>query len=534
MTDFIDQLSKELPSELKLKTQVLPVETLALFDTLLRFALGSECPSGDAVSHGTRQSWPTQQQQFLSHIQGHRVEKRLREDLGDGFEGINGDGEGEQSKKKRKLGIADVDADDEHVFTLNSLSVSSPIRKKVDIAIYKKSLRLLNPSTHAVEFSILLTDLKRAFLIPTRGKSKPHWSVVLLASDTPAPAKGKDVSKASNSNEQVQLVFGVDAVPTAAYTTSEGSHPRGTPIFPFLRSFLSHLPPHISVTEVGLEEEQSQAKGVQAYRRAKEGTLWFLSGGVLWDGKPCEFWDISDLIGNVPGGEEGDVNGPTMTGAEGVRVVSATGRTCSVFLRRQILPLQKDGNEDEEREREKDEEEEQAIQVEETDFGMIEGKEQDGILQWVKRNKRQFGKPKQQQDNVGAPGVDVKGKGKAVALPEEDSDEEDSDFHSESDSDGGSPTSGSDSDSDDEAGTVDEEESGEDDSEEELDPSRHPLLRPGAMPKMSKAAIEAAVGMVTSDVDLLGAGSGTSGGRPMDVDDDDEEDNEAEEDELED
>ena len=39
-------------------------------------------------------------------------------------------------------------------------------------------------------------------------------------------------------------------------------------------------------------------------------------------------------------------------------------------------------------------------------------------------------------------------------------------------------------------------------SDEELDPKRHPLLQPGAMPRMSKAAMEMAIGMVT--VDLTG------------------------------
>ena len=55
------------------------------------------------------------------------------------------------------------------------------------------------------------------------------------------------------------------------------------------------------------------------------------------------------------------------------------------------------------------------------------------------------------------------------------------------------------------------------DEEEELDPARHPLMRPGAMPRMSKAAIEAAVGMVTDN--LLGGSANAHVG-----DDEDEED----------
>ncbi|KAI0685765.1 hypothetical protein BC835DRAFT_494661 [Cytidiella melzeri] len=520
MTDCVGNLVSQLPPELKFKVQSLPTETLVVFDTLLRFALGSECPDGDVVSDDTRQLWPAQQQLFTSSMHGSRAEKRSREQVIGADLKVGDDKEGEQTAKKRKLYDGPSDADDTHVFTLNSLSVSSPIRKKADIAVYKSSLRLLNPTTQATESSVPLADIRRAFLIPTRGKSKPHWSVVLLSSDTPASGKGKDASKAPSSNlDQVQVVFGVDAVPATAYTTSEGSHHKGTPVFNHLRTFLSHLPPHISVTEVGLEQEQSQAKGVQAYRRAKEGTLWFLSEGVLWDGKPCEFWDVVDLVGNVPGGEEGDVNGPMLTGAEGVRVVSATGRTCSVFLRRQLSAQGKD--------------EDVAIQVEETDFAMIDGKEQDGILQWVKRFQQRFGQPKQQLAEASGVGkVDAKGKGKAVALPvdEDSDDEEDEDFADDSDSDGGSATSSSGTEDEEvvsAAGEEEEEDHETADEEEDLDPSRHPLLRPGAMPRMSKAAIEAAVGMVTED--LLGS---ASKGHAMDVDEDEDED--AEEDELED
>ena len=40
--------------------------------------------------------------------------------------------------------------------------------------------------------------------------------------------------------------------------------------------------------------------------------------------------------------------------------------------------------------------------------------------------------------------------------------------------------------------------------EEELDPKHHPLLRPGAMPRMSRAAVEAVVGMVEQD--MMGGG----------------------------
>ena len=96
--------------------------------------------------------------------------------------------------------------------------------------------------------------------------------------------------------------------------------------------------------------------------------------------------------------------------------------------------------------------------------------------------------------------------------PPIDNDDDDSDFGVDSDdSDGGSPTSSSESDEDgggagsgDEAtgSESDEDEDAGSDREEDgpLDPARHPLMRAGAMPKMSKAAMDMAVGMVVDDL----------------------------------
>ncbi|KAI0339264.1 hypothetical protein BDW22DRAFT_1361765 [Trametopsis cervina] len=538
MPEYVDKVIRHLPQDLKTQAQSLPAETLGVVDTILRFALGEECPP-DGVSDDTRKSWTTQQQALVPLLRGNRVEKRTRDQEEGSSENTRSAGDAEQTTKKPRLQDAE-DVDDTHVFTLKSLSVSSPLRKKVDITVHTKSLRLVNPSTEAIEFSVPLTEIKRAFLIPTRGKAKPHWTVVLLSADTSSPAStAKGKAKAAPAND---VVFGVDAVPTTAYATSEGPQAKGTPIFATLRTFLSHLPPHVAVTEVGLELEQSKAKGVQAYRRAKEGTLWFLSEGVLWDGKPCEFWDVADLVGSVPGGEEGDVNGPTATGTEGIRVVSATGRTCSVFLRRRLPALETEAESGDD---------EEAFRAEETDFGMIDGKEQDGILQWVRRHKKRFGAARRQQPQVdpstsaadaSAGNIDVKGKGRAVAPPSDDSDDEDDEDFVGSESDDGSPTSSSGS----EAEDGDEAQSGGEASDDEQDgstgdedgeDSRPPLGSKLAlvMPRMSKAAIDAAVEMVTGD--LLGVPATGTRGAPMQVDedeDDDGEDDENEEDQLDD
>jgi len=88
-------------------------------------------------------------------------------------------------------------------------------------------------------------------------------------------------------------------------------------------------------------------------------------------------------------------------------------------------------------------------------------------------------------------------------------DEEDADFKlgdSEDDGEGsdsasndGSDNDGSGEDDDVDGSDVDAE--GEDEEEEEeLKPENHPLLRPGAMPKMSRAAVDMVVGMMEQDL----------------------------------
>jgi hypothetical protein len=49
-----------------------------------------------------------------------------------------------------------------------------------------------------------------------------------------------------------------------------------------------------------------------------------------------------------------------------------------------------------------------------------------------------------------------------------------------------------------------------DDNDDPLDPAHHPLLRPGAIPRMSKAAMEMAVGIVEDA--FAGGGNGERGG----------------------
>jgi hypothetical protein len=159
--------------------------------------------------------------------------------------------------------------------------------------------------------------------------------------------------------------------------------------------------------------------------------------------------------------------------------------------------------------------EDEEEEGEETEFQMIDGKEREGILEWVRRHRDAFGVAAVQR---GAQAAQIAG---AVAEAKDgegtgaggDSDS-DSDFEvSSASSDGGSPISGSGSSSDAGSGEAEAEDDGsepgsqdresDDDGDAdvvELDPKHHPLLRAGALPKMSRAAMDAAVGLVVGDL----------------------------------
>ncbi|EIM84474.1 uncharacterized protein STEHIDRAFT_170160 [Stereum hirsutum FP-91666 SS1] len=496
-----------------------------------------------------------------------------------------------------------TEAQDLPLFTLPALSLTSPLRKKLTITIHQASLRLTNPTTNALEYPpIPLSQLKRCFLLPTRGKAKLHWTVILMSGDVPDKAKGGAKGKANDKEKDtakekevanVQVTFGIDAEPTTAfatttYPTSESksesenvpsttTHPKGTPSRPSLLTFLSHLPEACSLhtpvppsipsaslassTNPKTDPDDSSAatstgpiaRGITAYRGAKESTIWFFKQGLLLESKPCEFWALHDL---APPSEESEAG---VAGyEEGVRMLSATGRTCSVFLKRRAERVgggdgkEKAGGADGKGNGAgEEEEEEEMMEGEETELGMVDGKEQEGIREWVRKYRSSFGRvPSSSSSSASKPhqatsspsksnanGKDSKGKGKAqetdkMEVDGEGDGEADSDSDSNfevdsSDDDGGSPSSGSDSDSEgdsdggsnaSDAETGDEGEDGEDDEgggsqeeedeeeEEALDPKHHPLLRPGAMPKkMSKATMDAAVGMVLGD--MMGGGS---------------------------
>jgi len=252
---------------------------------------------------------------------------------------------------------------------------------------------------------------------------------------------------------------------------------KGSATKPTLLAFLAHLRvPFFEPTPgvfksacvgatSGVSANEDGVPGVEAYRGAKQGSLWFMQEGILWgESKPCEFWAVEDLIGK----------------SEGLRVVSASGRTCTVVLTRKEKGggVQGDnGGHDEDGE----------DVGEETHFGLIDAREKPGIDAWVRSYRHLFGKKKEARSTIGQ--------------AEDDSDDSDEDFEMKSeDDDDGSVSSSSESSDGGDGGSDEGSEEGEDSEEEELKEEHHPLMKPGAMPRMSRAVIDMVVGMVEEDM----------------------------------
>ena len=471
-----------------------------------------------------------------------------------------------QSSKKPKLDSQEAwsqhqelleDETDTHQYTIRNISATSPIRKKVDISIHKLTIRIVpsavgkdkdTDKAKSQTLVFLLKDLKRSFILPTHGKQKPHYTMIMLSSDVTNLPKG---STTDSGEGHWQICVGSDLTPPNLVTRSKDSpdqhHPKGSSICPVYEAFQGFAPEDVSAFKP-LTSEHTNASGrtgVDGYRAAKPGTLWFLRQGILWDAKPIEFWAVEDLV-PADGGDGGQTLG-------GVRMLSATGRTCTVILRRRVPKANQEG----------DEEEDGGENAVETDFAMIEGKEQDGISEWCRKYSKKFGVSSSRnatstaRTSVSPPGPSISSKGKGKARATDDdmevdgpskhldlvnnpmaedegdldddnytgSDSESSDGGDSEDDEGGDDSAdGSATDSGSEGEGSQQELESEDvecDREEPLDPKHHPLLRPGAMPKkISKAALNAVVGMMEEDLGM--AASGAAGSDEEDELDDDE------------
>jgi len=508
-TQYLRSILPSLPTEIasKLRNLCSSPANESVLENLVRFLSGAE-HSPDA-SRDIYEQWSEKQattRNILSNLTPSYWDKKRARDID---EDQMDDADAQQAKRQRVQPQpeqpTEIDSGDP-LMTLHALSATSPIRKKVDITIHKNVIKFTNPTTHAVEGSISVSSLKRAFIVPTRGKSKPHWTVIVLSSDI--PDRGKPTPGSSPDNQQ--LIFGTDAVCASNFSITTFpdamSHNsklvKGASTLPSICEFLSHLAipiiePTVDVFRsacpgIGSNAGIGGIPGVEAHRAAKSGNLWFSKDGILWgESKPCEFWPVGDLISKT----------------EGLRIVGS-GRTCSVILTRRI--------------RAEDIGDEEEDVGEETEFGMVDAKEKEGIFEWVRNHRHRFANQKNKTiSKEQPPKVQLNGPLTIRTLTEESDDEDDDFSASVSDLDGSErfseESSSENEDNGNEGGSGDEHDSNGDadtdaktedigDEDCELDPAKHPLLRPGAMPRMSRAALEMAVDIVENAF----VGTGTS------------------------
>ncbi|KAF8626043.1 hypothetical protein AX15_005132 [Amanita polypyramis BW_CC] len=490
-----------LPTELAIQLERLcqSESTVPLIDALIRFVCGAGCP--ETLSDNIRTEWSEKQQgakkALYSLLPPSFDLKRPRQD------DDQNDEQTSSIKRQRltstcsnmSLGEQNTPNDvSQPVFTLHSVSVTSPIRKRVDITIHKQALRLTTPGAHSIEATVPLSTLRRAFLLPTRGKNKAHWTIVLLSSDTP----GRGKSNGSSAQAFPQVIFGIDATASSPLTITKYNSnwepstetvPKGTATLPSLKTFLCQLgikllEPTADVFKsacsgYGVNAGQGGIPGVEAYRGAKVGNLWFMKEGILWgESKPCEFWAVEDLLGKN----------------EGLRVLTNPGgRTCTLTLMKKGADDVPEGEED--------------VGME-SEFSMIDSREQEGINQWVRAHRRLFGGKGTEKEEEATRPVKVYAGPMTIQQIGAESDEEDEDFKMNSTEDEDDSAS-SESDEEDreeeseaEVGDSDaegEEEEEEEEEEEDLKEEHHPLLRSGAVPRMSKGAMDMVVGMVEED-----------------------------------
>ena len=422
-THYLRSILPSLPTEIasKLRNLCSSPANESVFENLVRFLSGAE-HSPDA-SKDIYEQWYEKQATTRSVLSSltplsNLDKKRPRDE--DQMEEEDADSQQSNTKRQRvppqPEQLAELDSG-EPLITLHAVSATSPIRKKVDITIHKNVIKFTNPTTHASEgSSISVSSMKRAFILPTRGKSKPHWTVIILSSDI--PERGKP-TPGSSSPDNHQLIFGTDA--TCASNFSITTYPdamshntklaKGTSTLPSLREFLSHLgipviEPTVDVFKsacpgIGSNAGIGGIPGVEAYRAAKAGNLWFSKDGILWgESKPCEFWPVTDLISKT----------------EGLRIVGS-GRTCSVILTRKSSSAEDDVEEDDEDE-----------VGEETEFGMVDAKEKESINGWVRNHCHLFGNQRNKMISKEPPPKVQSSGPLTIQTLIGDSDDEDDDF----------------------------------------------------------------------------------------------------------
>ena len=376
----------------------------------------------------------------------------------------------------------DNSSSDPPVFTLNSISMTSPVRKKVDITVHQSTLRITSPGKplESLYPAIPLSILRLAFLLPVPGKRMPYLTVVILP------------ERVSPSDQDVQIIFGADSIlTTTQYTTKypdpQQAHAKGSPSKVLFHSLFAYFPEG----EKGLRDlyepttidfsSSSGIPSIDAHIGAKDGHLYFFKHGILWgEKKPCVWFPVEAIY--------------EMT------TRSVTGRSFSLFIDTQFSTVSALSSNARRTNQPKEVDEEDEL--EQTEFSLIEGRDLDAVKRWISAHRNQFVQTEVTRSAPVAPTTSQPAAAPILfsqaALDESDS--EDQDFLVSESSDHGSPSSES-AGSEDEAGDSEGEDIAQLSSVEDMnDPDElegnHPLMQPGAMPRMTATAMQEAIGIV--------------------------------------
>lgn len=398
------------------------LDSASAAEAMLLLCAGAPCPAW-VVPQPSPDEWNVARTRLLSALEtfapnGVASLKRPREsDLA------------ETSAKKPKL---IDDADDTPIFTLHSISFTSPVRKKADITVHRATLRLTDPKNPTSNLCdpIPIRKFRHAFIVSTPGKSKPHWTTIALPED---------------SNDQ-SVIFGCDAVVTTPQNTTKypspaQTHAKGVSMKPLIHSLFAYFPSGpdglVDLYEpksADFQSALSNGQSVDAYIGAKDGHLHFFSNGVLWgEKKPCLWFPLTNIVD--------------------MHIGVSSGRSFTLYISTKLKSLVSNASLAGNMEGVDDE------PLEMHDFSLIDSKEEAPVKKWITNHKQQFaahpssdGIPHGAEGSSSAASVNEQNKsfGKAAIGPVRlvdalfnDSDPEDQDFASHSDSDSSNPSSSS-------------------------------------------------------------------------------------------
>ncbi|KAF8340002.1 uncharacterized protein EI90DRAFT_3038769, partial [Cantharellus anzutake] len=282
---------------------------------------------------------------------------------------------------------------DPPIFTFHSISMSSPVRKKVDITVHQLTLRITSPGNPLENLHppILLSILRLAFLLPVPGKRMPYLSAVILP----------ERARVSPSDGDIQIIFGTDSVLTATqYTTKhpgpKEAHTKGSPSKVLFHSLFAYFPQgenglrDLYEPSTGDFTSSSGAPSVDAHIGAKDGHLYFFKHGIFWgEKKPCVWFPVEaiyDMTTRSVTGRSFSLSIDTRFST--VSALSSNARRAAAAAAAAAIAAQaSSSSKNEATELLMNEEDDE---LEQTEFSLIEGKDQDAVKSWISKHRNEF------------------------------------------------------------------------------------------------------------------------------------------------